>query len=89
MCRSAAVGSLNSLVFWCLCTRSVGGAPVVDWWRSCSGCSWCRWGGPGCRSLPVQASLSSPFGLGLCLGVAELTVLFFSLLMEPCNFVPW
>jgi hypothetical protein len=38
----------------------------------------------------VQASLSSPCGLVLCLGCAELAVLFFfffALLSEPCNFV--
>jgi hypothetical protein len=39
--------------------------------------------------MPVQVSLSSPFGLILCLGFAELAVLFFffALLLEPCNFV--
>jgi hypothetical protein len=37
----------------------------------------------------VQASLSSPFGLVLCLGFAELAGLFSfcALLLEPCNFV--
>jgi hypothetical protein len=37
----------------------------------------------------MQVSLSSPFGLVLFLGFAELAVMFFffALLLEPCNFV--